>query len=54
MRSRSALLITLSALLGACASPAGLAPRLQATEPAALATARSLGIPGPDWPVASW
>lgn len=54
MRSRSALLITLSALLGACASPAGLAPRLQATEPTALATARSLGIPGPDWPVASW
>jgi len=54
MRHRSVLLITLSTLLGACASPAGLAPRLQATEPASLATARSLGTPGQDWPVTRW
>lgn len=54
MRHRSAVLIALSALLGACANPAGLAPRLQATEPASLATARSLGAQGADWPVADW
>lgn len=54
MRIQSAFLIPLTALLAACASPAGLQPRLHAADPALLAAPQSLAAPEAPWPATDW
>lgn len=49
------LVLIMTLLLGACVSPAGLAPRGTPTDPATLAATRSLAdTPAGDWPATTW